>query len=68
MSASEHLLLTPDETAGLLRTSRKAVYSMVERGQLPCVRRVGRRILFVSRCLVDWLNHNSTPSSEEKRR
>jgi excisionase family DNA binding protein len=39
------MLLTADEVAELLRTSRKAVYAMVERGQLPGVRRVGRRLL-----------------------
>jgi excisionase family DNA binding protein len=55
-------LLTVDETAALLRTSRKAIYSMVERGQLPGVTRVGRRVLFRSRDLLDFLDHNSTPS------
>ena len=37
------LLATVDETAALLRTSRKAIYSMIERGQLPGVTRIGRR-------------------------
>lgn len=36
------LLATVDETAGLLRTTRKAIYSMIERGQLPGVTRIGR--------------------------
>lgn len=38
-------LLTVDETATFLRTSSKAVYALVERGQLPGVVRLGRRIL-----------------------
>ncbi len=38
------LLLTADETATLLRTTKKAVYAMVERGQLPGVTRLGRRV------------------------
>src|SRR5438552_17586381 len=39
--------ITADEVAALLlRTTRKAVYVMVERGQLPGVTRIGRRILF----------------------
>ena len=39
------VLLTPTEVAGLLRTSRKAIYTMIERGQLPGVTRIGRRVL-----------------------
>jgi excisionase family DNA binding protein len=37
-------LLLASEVADLLRTSRKSVYSMIERGQLPVVR-IGRRVL-----------------------
>ena len=36
-------LLTSGEVAALLRTTRRAVYAMVERGQLPGVVRLGRR-------------------------
>ena len=38
-------LLTSGEVAKLLRTTRRAVYAMVERGQLPGVVRLGRRVL-----------------------
>lgn len=38
-------LLTPDEVADLLRTTRRGVYGMAERGQLPGTIRVGRRLL-----------------------
>jgi excisionase family DNA binding protein len=62
------LLLTPWEAGELLRTSRKAIYSMVERGQLPGVTRVGRRLLIRSADLVDFLDHNSTPSLQEAKR
>jgi predicted DNA-binding transcriptional regulator AlpA len=43
MSAPESLplLLTVSETATLLRTTRKAVYAMIERGLLPGVTRIG---------------------------
>ena len=54
--------LTADEVAALLRTSRKAIYAMVERGQLPGVTRVGRRVLVRAEELVDWLNQKRTPS------
>ena len=54
--------LTADEGAALLRTSRKAIYAMVERGQLPGVTRVRRRLLVRAEELVDWLNQKRTPS------
>ena len=57
-------LLTPAEVAELLRTTRKAIYAMVERGQLPGVVRIGRRVLFREAELLDWLCQKSTPSLE----
>jgi excisionase family DNA binding protein len=61
-------LLTVGETGKFLRTSPKAVYSMVERCQLPGVTRIGRRVLVRRDDLLDWLDHNRTPSPEENRR
>jgi excisionase family DNA binding protein len=58
------LLLTTAEVAELLRTSRKAVYAMVERGQLPGVVRIGRRVLLRRAALLDWLRQKSTSSLE----
>jgi excisionase family DNA binding protein len=40
------VLLTVDDAADLLRTTRRAVYAMVERRQLPGVVRLRRRVLF----------------------
>ena len=60
------ILLTPHEVAELLRTSKAAVYSMVERGQLPGVVRIGRRVLIDGDALVDWLRQKSTPSLESR--
>lgn len=62
------MLLTVEETAGLLRTSRKAVYAMAERGQLPGVTRIGRRLLVRRAALVDWLDQKHAPSPKEARR
>ena len=62
------VLLTADETADLLRTSRKAVYAMAERGQLPGVTRIGRRLLVRRAALVDWLDQKRAPSPKESRR
>ncbi len=41
----EIVFLTADEAAELLRTTRKAIYCMNDRGKLPGARRVGRRLL-----------------------
>ncbi len=59
------ILLTPTEVAELLRTSRKAIYAMVERRQLPGVVRIGRRVLFREEALLDWLDQKRAPSPEE---
>ncbi|MEQ1761393.1 MAG: helix-turn-helix domain-containing protein [Vicinamibacterales bacterium] len=59
---AEPLFLTVPEVADLLRTSVKAVYSMVERGQLAGVRRVGRRVLVKRAELLESVDHNRTSS------
>ena len=58
-------LLTVDEAATLLRTTRRAIYMMLERHQLPGVTRIGRRVLFRSADLLDWLDQKRAPSPEE---
>ena len=57
-------LLTSGEVAALLRTTRRAVYAMVERGQLPGVVRLGRRVLFRQDAMLDFLRQKSAPSLE----
>jgi excisionase family DNA binding protein len=59
------ILLTVEETANLLRTSRKGIYAMVERGLVPGVIRIGRRILVRSDELVHWLDQKRAPSPKE---
>lgn len=58
----EPLLLTVDEVAVILRTTRKAIYAMAERGQLPGLRRVGRRLLVRREELLIWLDHTCAAS------
>ena len=58
-------LLTVDDAAQLLRTTRKAVYVMIERGQLPGVTRLGRRVLLRSDRLLEWLDQNCASSPKE---
>ena len=59
------MFLTVAEVAALLRTTRKAVYAMVERGQLPGITRIGRRVLVRRQDLVDWLGQKRAASPKE---
>ena len=56
--------LNVDEAAELLRTTRRAIYAMVERRQLPGVVRLRRRV-FRSDVLLDWLDQKCAPSPKE---
>ena len=55
-------LLTVDEVAALLRTTRKGIYAMAERGALPGVIRLGRRLLVRRHDLLRWLDESRAPS------
>ena len=59
------VLLTIDETAALLRTTRRAIYAMVERCQLPGVIRIRRRVLLRADDLLHWLDQKRAPSPKE---
>jgi excisionase family DNA binding protein len=59
------VLLTVDDAADLLRTTRRAIYAMIERGQLPGVIRLRRRVLLRADDLLDRLDQKRAPSSEE---
>ena len=58
-------LLTVDDVAVFLRTTRHAIYAMVERQQLPRPFRVGRRLLIRRDELLDWLDQKRAPSPKE---
>jgi excisionase family DNA binding protein len=62
------ILLTPTEVAESLRTSRKAIYAMIERAQLPGIVRIGRRVLIRQDALLDFIDRSSAPSPQETRR
>ena len=64
----EPLLLTVDEAAELLRTTKRAIYAMIERRQLPGIVRVGRRVLVRTDDLLHWLNQKSAPSQRSEQR
>jgi hypothetical protein len=64
------LVLLPAEVADLLRTTRKAVYAMAERGELPGIIRpgAGRRLLVDRDVLLQSLRERRTASSGGSRR
>jgi len=59
------VLLTVDEAADLLRTTRRAIYAMVERHQLPGVIRIRRRVLVRADDLLHWLDQKRASSPKE---
>lgn len=57
------------DVAGWLRTSPRAVYIMVQRGQLPePTVRIGRRILWTHADLNDWIEAKRVVSRPERNR
>jgi len=58
-------LLTIEETADLLRTSRRAIYAMIARRHLPGIVRIRRRVLVRADDLLDWLHQKRAPSLKE---
>lgn len=56
-------LLTAEELGELLRLSRGAIYTMVARGELPGVVKLGRRLRFRRDAVLEWLGR--APSSKE---
>jgi len=55
------LLLQAEEVAAILRVSRKALYAMVERGEIPGVTKLGRRVRFRRDALEAWLIASARP-------
>ena len=68
LEAAPAMFLTADETAALLRTTRKAVYAMAERGRLPGVVRIGRRLLVRRDVLLQSLCERRAASPGGNRR
>lgn len=62
------LLLTPDDLAALLRTTKQAVYVAAARAQLPGVVRIGRRLLFRRDEVLTWLGLESGDQNGKGKR
>ena len=62
------VLLTVNEAAALLRTTRRAIYAMIERRQLPGIIRIGRRVLLSADVLLHWLDQKRAPSLRSEQR
>jgi excisionase family DNA binding protein len=62
------LFFTAQEVAQILRTTDKGVYVQAERGLLPGVTRIGRRLLFRRAALLNWLSQKSAPSPKGPER
>ena len=59
------MLLTVDDAASLLRTTKRAIYAMIARRQLPGVIRIHRRVLLRADDLLHWLDQKRAPSLKE---
>jgi predicted DNA-binding transcriptional regulator AlpA len=65
---SQRRQMPREDEAKIIRTSRKSVYALTERGLLPAPIRFGRRILFRRVDLVRWLQERRAASSERSGR
>lgn len=57
-------LLTADEVAAWLKTTRKAIYAKAERGHLPGATRIGGRLYFLRSDLVRVVEQGRVPPME----
>jgi excisionase family DNA binding protein len=49
-------LLTVPEVANLLKTTKKAVYTMFERRLIPGAVKIGKRLLFKKNIVLRWID------------
>lgn len=59
---------TVPEIADLLRVAPKTVYAMIDRGELPGVRRVGRTIRISRSAVLRWLTEGQGRVSRSQRK
>lgn len=62
------LVLTVDELAALLRVDRKSVYSAIQRGEIPGVRRLGRTVRLHRDTVLRWLSQGQDRARSRRSR
>jgi excisionase family DNA binding protein len=67
MSASTNsTILTTDEVASLLRTTRSTVYEMIRQGTIPA-QKVGRAYRFSQEAVLAWLRAEGRANHSRRR-
>jgi excisionase family DNA binding protein len=66
MNESDSLILTPTETAKLLRIGRGTAYEQIRLGTIPSIR-LGRRILIPKAALMKMLEEVEEPVLDMKK-
>lgn len=61
-------IMTVDEAADVLRVNRKTVYDLVNSGELPGARKIGRVIRLCRRSLLQWLAQGQGRAPHTKAR
>lgn len=61
-------IMTVDETAKFLRLNRKTLYNAIRKGELPGVRRLGRRFLISRETVLQWLREGQGSVSRSGRK
>lgn len=61
-------VLTPEELAKVLRVRRRSVYEAISRGDIPGVRRIGRKVRIDRDSVLAWLadGHGRAPRSSRR--
>jgi len=62
------MVLTPDELAKMLRVRRRSVYEAISRGDIPGVRRIGRKVRIDRDSVLAWMadGHGRAPRSSRR--
>ena len=60
-------ILTVDELALLLRVNRKTLYSAIQRGEIPGVRRIGGVIRIARAAVLAWMDQGQGRAVHSRR-
>jgi excisionase family DNA binding protein len=62
------MVLTPEELAQMLRVRRRSVYEAISRGDIPGVRRIGRKVRIDRDSVLAWMadGHGRAPRSSRR--